>query len=336
MSKRNKRKTEEQNKVMKAFEHQAYDSLVENVDTLEKSEEHWWTNKVFVILFTVLLAFADFSVLYSVLDMALTQAWYLGLLVSLVVAFLLNFIPLVVAKNYFRTIYKLRRMAFVWLIAAIITFLLLYGATVYFRFAYRDIYGGTSGTHLVNNLETVTVQADAVDDRKSLGTVVFLCIEPLVTSLLALLLGIASSDEVKQKRYKLRRMITQLDESIAELESSISCRKRTEQEELDTDEKLMQLAMQDVEARSGWMRSAARQYLTEYLQNPSAISVLSHELDNETRLLLEEALTLAAGGTEETDNQIPADREDNGRGEISAFPRTVNENPDSGKKISWR
>jgi phosphate/sulfate permease len=227
-------------------------------------------------------------------------------------------------------------MAFVWLIAAIITFLLLYGATVYFRFAYRDIYGGTSGTHLVNNLETVTVQADAVDDRKSLGTVVFLCIEPLVTSLLALLLGIASSDEVKQKRYKLRRMITQLDESIAELESSISCRKRTEQEELDTDEKLMQLAMQDVEARSGWMRSAARQYLTEYLQNPSAISVLSHELDNETRLLLEEALTLAAGGTEETDNQIPADREDNGRGEISAFPRTVNENPDSGKKISWR
>ena len=118
--------------------------------------------------------------------------------------------------------------------------------------------------------------------------------------------------------------------------ASVSCRKRTEQEELETDEKLMQLAVQDVEAKAGWMRSAARQYLTEFLQNPSAISVLSHELDDETRLLLEEALSMTAEGAEETKDQIPADREEAGKGEISAFPRTGNENYDSGKNRAWR
>ena len=323
MSRKKKRESEAQNKVMKAFEHQEYDTLVENVDTLEKSEEHWWTHQVFVIIFTGVLALADFSVLYSILDMAMTQAWYLGLLLSIVVAFLLNFIPLVIAKNYFRAIYKLRRMALFWLIASIITFFLLYGATVYFRFAYRDIYGGDTGTQLVNNLESVTVRADTVDSEKSLGTVVLLSLEPLVTSLLALFLGLFSSDEVKLKRYKLRRMITQLDESIAELEASVSCRKRTEQEELDTDERLMQLAVQDVGARAAGMRSAARQYLTEFLKDPSSITVLSHELDDETAHLLEEALTFTPGGTEESGDQIPADRDAVGRGGISAFAKNA-------------
>ena len=140
----------------------------------------------------------------------------------------------------------------------------------------------------MNNLESVTVRADTVDSEKSLGTVVLLSLEPLVTSLLALFLGLFSSDEVKLKRYKLRRMITQLDESIAELEASVSCRKRTEQEELDTDERLMQLAVQDVGARAAGMRSAARQYLTEFLKDPSSITVLSHELDDETAHLLDE------------------------------------------------
>jgi hypothetical protein len=323
MSRKNKQKTEEKNQVMKAFEHQEYDSLVENVDTLEKSEEEWWTNPMFVKIFTVVLAFADFSVLYSILDRAVTQAWYLGLVLAIVVAFMLNFLPVMIAKYYFRTVYKLRRMAALQLVLAIIGFLLLYVGTVYFRFTFQDMYGETAENHLVNNLESVMVQADSIDDKKSFGTVLFLSITPLITSLIALLLGFVSSDEVKRKRYKLRRMITQLDESIAELEASVSCRKRTEQEELGTDEKLMQLAVQDVEAKAGWMRSAARQYLTEYLQNPSAISVLSHELDNETRLLLEEALTFTPGGTEETGDQIPADRDAVGRGGISAFAKNA-------------
>ena len=285
-----KKKTE----VMDAFKHQDYGTLVENVDTLEASGEHWWTKTWFVIGFTVVLAAMDFGVLYSVLDMAVTQSQILGILLSVGIAFLLNFIPLLAAKSFFQTIYRIKRGAPMVLAISILIFLVLYSITVVLRFAYRNMYGGSDGGQLINTMESVAVNTTDVDDQKSIATVLLLSVEPLATSIAAFILGFFSSDEVKKRRHKLKRMITQLDESIDELEAAVECQVISEVEEVDSDERLMQSAVQDIKARSNVLRSQARLFLARYLQNPSSITVLSHELDDDMKRMLDEALALAA------------------------------------------
>ena len=189
-----KKKTEE----MDAFKHQDYGTLVENVDTLEASGERWWTKNWFVIGFTIFMTAMDFGVLYSVLDMAVTQSQILGILLSIGIAFLLNFIPLLAARSFSQTIYGIKREAPMVLVISILSFLVLYSSTVVLRFAFRDMYGGSDGGQLVNTMESVAVNTTDIDDQKSIAMVLLLSVEPLVTSIAVFILGFFSSVEVKK------------------------------------------------------------------------------------------------------------------------------------------
>ena len=193
----------------------------ERVVQFHRSKYSWWSGNKFIIALTLILSGMDGLVLYSVFDRAITQSWYMGIVMAFGISVVLNLIPIFVSKFVHRAIYKSHNYSKTLAVTAIIAFLILYGGTVYLRFAYQDMYGDVENVSLTNTLTSDDGESITNDDGKesrSRAIVILLAIEPLATSICGFVLSFLSDDE-------LMRGIETLEEQIADLKYEIAWKK---------------------------------------------------------------------------------------------------------------
>ena len=108
------------------------------------------------------------------------------------VAVVLNILPLVIAKFLHGAIYKTTKHGLTMFAVFVAGFLLVYGGTVYLRFAYSDMYEQENQSMTLENTVseekvengTENVQEISEKRRKSMAVVTLLSISPLITSLI--------------------------------------------------------------------------------------------------------------------------------------------------------
>lgn len=235
-----------------------------------------------VILLPVIFTMTamDGFVLYSVMDRAMMQSAVLGVLTSIGIALILNFLPLLTARFVKTAIYRVQRHAAWFALISVAAFLTIYLSTVYLRFSYQDMYGDDLGVALLNTMQRAVDQTNSVDsgkEGKSLATVLLLSLEPLATSLLNFLLAIVTDDPIKKKKDFLSRRELELDGQQSNLEGQIESLRSAKDFLLESDEKQYQAARQILISRANELRSLGLSLLTEHLHNPSAASRLSFE-----------------------------------------------------------
>ena len=248
----------------------------------QKMEVSGWASPIVLILLTVFFSGMDGLVLYSLFEKALVQSQVMGIVMSFGVAVILNVLPLLVAKFIHQAISRTHRYALTMAVISVISFIVLFIGTVYLRYEYRDMYGTTGATQLVNTVsdESKEVDAQAVDMEKADAIVLFLCLEPLVTSICNFALAYLSDYEIRKKKNSLEIQVQELQEAISDLEATVETMDYDVEKEIWQDGKEMEIAIDEVVSRCDILRSLARLYLAEYLANPSATTELSHELDH--------------------------------------------------------
>jgi hypothetical protein len=120
----------------------------------QMAKNTWWSKKKAIILMTVSFAVMDGVVLYTVLDKAMLQNKYIGILMAFSMSLLLNMVAVFAARLVHQAIYGIKKHAAIMAVLAVSSFVILYGATCYLRVAYRDMYGQSSAVTLVNTLDS--------------------------------------------------------------------------------------------------------------------------------------------------------------------------------------
>jgi len=261
----------------------------------------WWGASPVLIGITVVLAALDAVVLFSLLDVAITQAEWMGIAVSFGVALILNFLPLVIAGNLQKAIYRLERFALAKAVLGITAFVLLFSTTVVLRFAYKDMYGAETQAAALVSTVGEAAQTEEIpeteDNSKGMATIILLSVEPLITSILGFLLAFFNSDPLKAKINHLRKRRLELMEAQGDLMAAVSNMDCEKEQLLQLDEERYQAARGLVCARCDQLRAEARFLLSEHLREPSAISRLSEQTITGTS---ETAATVTAVQDKET------------------------------------
>ena len=206
------------------------------------------------------------------------------------VAVVLNILPLVIAKFLHGAIYKTTKHGLTMFAVFVAGFLLVYGGTVYLRFAYSDMYEQENQSMTLENTVseekvengTENVQEISEKRRKSMAVVTLLSISPLITSLLGFAIAYVSDDEIRRKVECLELEKIEIDEKISEIDAAIAQMEHYMEEgierELTFDEQAMNAAEDEIIARGNVMKAQARFILAEFLSNPQATTKLSEEM----------------------------------------------------------
>ena len=188
-------KTEKEYIGIKAMQKENYMLPIENEVLLQKSDSAWWSTPVFIIFLTISMSVLDALVLYDILDQASYQAEYMSKVISFGVALILNMIPILIAKFAHQAIYRIKRLALVWVVLLVTVFLILFSATVFLRFAYQDKYGSSSEQHITNEMIITEERVEQTElNVKGLAVVMLLSVEPMVTSVVNFFLAFISDD----------------------------------------------------------------------------------------------------------------------------------------------
>ncbi len=259
----------------------------ERVKEFLESKYSWWSRNRFIIMLTLVMSVMDGLVLYSVFDKAMMQSWYMGIVMAFGISVVLNLIPIFVSKFVHRAIYKTHKHAKLLAGTAIAAFLILYGATVYLRFAYQDMYGDVEETSITNTLtsdDTQDVEEDNGKEARSRAIVVLLAIEPLATSICGFVLSFLSDDELEREIEILEVQIADLEYEIAWKKAGIASMKDKDTRlnlELALDEEILAGEKNTVIAKGEALKARAREILAMALRDPESISKLSFQLSFE-------------------------------------------------------
>lgn len=265
---------------VKILQPEPYARPLEAEGRFQRADRAWWSASGILITITVAFAALDAVVLYSILDIAMTQAAWMGFVVAIGIALMLNFLPLVVARYFQYAIYRLQRFALTKAICGVIAFFILFGATVFLRFTYEDLYDSDAQyTALVNEVDTAESEESASKDngQKSLATVILLSIEPLSTSILGFMLAFLNDNPLQAKIRYLRKRRLELVEAQSDLKASLTSMDGNREQLLKLDEELYLAAQTYVQTHCDQLRAQARFLLSEHLKEPSAISRLSKQ-----------------------------------------------------------
>jgi hypothetical protein len=266
-----------------AMQDEGYSLPIANEKTMQKTEFAWWSTPAFIIFLTVSMSVLDALVLYDILDQAMTQAEYMGKIVSFGIALVLNMLPLLIAKFTHQAMYRIKKGAAIWAVAATLSFFLLFSGTVILRFAYQDQYGESSAYHITNEVETGdSEETDTTEDPKGVAVVLLLSIEPLVTSLVNFCLAYISDDELRARIQHLRVRRLELTESESDLRAFLATAEPAElrrSQLLMLDHDWKKAAREEILARCGILKALARTYLAEYLGDPESASYVTASLD---------------------------------------------------------
>lgn len=247
----------------------------------------WWTSGKANLIFVPIFSGMDGMVLFSIFDECLTQSVLMGIIMAFGVAVVLNILPLIIARFVHAAFEKTAKNAVLMMSIFIAGFLLIYGGTVYLRFAYSDMYGQENQSMALENTvsdEDMSVSRGNTSSDSSKGTavVLLLSISPLITSLLGFGIAYVSDDETRKKIEYLEIEKIQIDEKISDTQAAITQMENALNEgvkrDLDLDEMAMDAAIEEIVARCDILKSLARLYLAEYLANPSATSKISQEM----------------------------------------------------------
>lgn len=252
-----------------------------------KSGMPWWTSGKANLILVPVFSAMDGMVLFSIFDECLTQSVLMGIIMAFGVAVVLNILPLIIARFVHAAFEKTAKNAVLMMCIFIAGFLLIYGGTVYLRFAYSDMYGQQSQTMELEN--TVSDEGmytasnnSSSDSSKGTAVVLLLSISPLITSLLGFGIAYVSDDETRKKIEYLEIEKIEIDEKISDTQAAITQMENALNEgvkrDLELDEMAMDAAIEEIVARCDILKSLARLYLSEYLANPSATSKISQEM----------------------------------------------------------
>lgn len=218
------------------------------------------------------------------------QSALMSIVMAFGVAVVLNILPLVIAKFLHGAIYKTTKHGLTMFAVFVAGFLLVYGGTVYLRFAYSDMYEQENQSMTLENTVseekvengTENVQEISEKRRKSMAVVTLLSISPLITSLLGFAIAYVSDDEIRRKVECLELEKIEIDEKISEIDAAIAQMEHYMEEgierELTFDEQAMNAAEDEIIARGNVMKAQARFILAEFLSNPQATTKLSEEM----------------------------------------------------------
>lgn len=252
-----------------------------------KSGMPWWASGKANLILVSIFSAMDGMVLFSIFDECLTQSVLMGIIMAFGVAVILNVLPLIIARFVHAAFEKTTKNAILMMCIFIVGFILIYGGTVYLRFAYSDMYGQESQSmeleNVVSDEKMYTVSNNSSSDSsKGTAVVLLLSISPLITSLLGFGIAYVSDDETKKKIEYLEIEKIQIDEKISDTQAAIAQMENALNEgvkrDLDLDKIAMDAAIEEIVARCDILKSLARLYLSEYLANPSATSKISQEM----------------------------------------------------------
>lgn len=265
-----------------AMRDEGYQLPIENEKKLQETEFAWWSGPVFIVFLTISMSVLDAFVLYDILDQAMTQAEYMGKIVSFGIALILNMLPLLIAKFTHQAMYGIKRGTAAWAIIAAMSFLVLFGSTVGLRFAYKDQYGESSSYHITNEVSVEeSIDTDEESDPKGIAVVLLLSVEPLVTSLVNFCLAYISDDELRERINQLRRRRYELMEAESDLKAYLATMEPAElrrDQLLQLDHECKRASEDEIRARCRLLKAQARIYLAEYLKDPEGASYVTSSL----------------------------------------------------------
>lgn len=271
------------NKGVYAMQTEDYQLSIQSEYTLQKTDRAWWASPPVIVTLTVSLSLLDALVLYDVMDAAITQAAWLGMLVAMGIALVLNALPVILATLLHQAIYKLKRYAGAMAALLLAAFVLLFSSTVLLRLAFSERYEpGNSGHTLVNTMEDtgeelVDPETQAKNEAQANAVVLVLSVEPLVSSVANFILAFLSDDEVRARINRLHVRRLELLEAISDLQAARSNLEGDCQNLLALDEERYQAAQQVLDDRCQMLRTQARSLLAQYLADPSSISRLASQ-----------------------------------------------------------
>ena len=192
-----------------------------------KSGMPWWASGKANLILVPTFSVMDGMVLFSIFDECLTQSVLMGIIMAFGVAVILNVLPLIIARFVHAAFEKTTKNAILMMCIFIVGFILIYGGTVYLRFAYSDMYGQESQSmeleNVVSDEKMYTVSNNSSSDSsKGTAVVLLLSISPLITSLLGFGIAYVSDDETKRKIEYLEIEKIEIDEKISDTQAAIT------------------------------------------------------------------------------------------------------------------
>lgn len=207
-----------------------YPDRKETRKKFQKTGMPWWSNEKANLLLVPIFSAMDGTVLYSIMEECFLQSALMSIVMAFGVAVVLNILPLVIAKFLHGAIYKTTKHGLTMFAVFVAGFLLVYGGTVYLRFAYSDMYEQENQSMTLENTVseekvengTENVQEISEKRRKSMAVVTLLSISPLITSLLGFAIAYVSDDEIRRKVECLELEKIEIDEKISEIDAAIA------------------------------------------------------------------------------------------------------------------
>lgn len=272
-------KTEKEYIGIKAMQKENYMLPIENEVLLQKSDSAWWSTPVFIIFLTISMSVLDALVLYDILDQASYQAEYMSKVISFGVALILNMIPILIAKFAHQAIYRIKRLALVWVVLLVTVFLILFSATVFLRFAYQDKYGSSSEQHITNEMIITEERVEQTElNVKGLAVVMLLSVEPMVTSVVNFFLAFISDDELRKRINHLRKRLLELDVEERDLRALLAAAEDPEiwkERTIAQDVERKRVCAQDIVDRGEILKAKARSILAEVLGDADSVSYVT-------------------------------------------------------------
>lgn len=276
------------------FAFEKYAGQIEAEQNYQKVGQSWWENNVLLIGIAIAMAVLDMMFLFDMLDLVMQQNALLGRVGALGIALILNFIPLIVAKQVNKLRYKLDRTALLFAITGVVIFAILYVATVILRFQCLELYTASTSDVLKNTATIEKTIIDSVqqarDTRRAICTAVLLSIEPLATSIFSFLVAIQTDNTIKNQINYLEKRLLELKAAHNRISTALESMWEDKDFMLENEQKQYEIYKNILWSEAEHLRMEARRMLAERLKDPSSITkvMTKEEEDSNTDNALEE------------------------------------------------
>lgn len=266
------------------FDFETVKAPIKAESVIQKSERSWWERTIILVAVAIVMAAIDGFFLFDMMDFVMVQNAFLGVVGTIGIALILNFIPLAVAKQVNNARYKLDSNAWWFAMIGIALFALLYSAVVILRFNCLELYTSSSSNSLVNTASadgTVEEISDA-DRSRAVMTALLLSIEPLATSGFSFILAILTDNPLRNKIESIETRLIELNIARNRVSAAIASMWEDKEFLLENDAALMNVSKELILDDASRLMAEGRMMLAEKLGDPSAISSLAASEEQKT------------------------------------------------------
>lgn len=230
---------------------------------------------IFVMCVTLLLSASDFMNIYTLFDYLLTENPFYSRVIGIVVAFSLNYLPVLLADYT----HKLRRKESDAVIPSIIggAFLVLFAFVFLLRWLMRGVVFSDSAVNTVNILSMGQVSSTAQPTAQQNAGALLLGVMPLITSILCFVFEYRLTPE-KMAIRKLQRDIAKIDFQLGKLYSAHTALDKDWKGIFrDADDVLYNASVERIRASGNAAKRMAREILMTRINTPDGISLLAEQ-----------------------------------------------------------